>query len=260
VNSEQTPRRVLAVMAHPDDIEFMAGAVLARWARAGAELHFLLLTDGDSGSRDPAMTREALVAQRREEQRAAAATIGAAEVSFLGYPDGRLVPSIELRLAIARAIRRVRPEAVITSDPRFYYSDDYINHPDHRAAGEATLAAVMPLANTRLAAPELLAEGLEPHDVPEVYLAAADQPNCWIPLGEEDVAVQIAALRAHASQVGDWDFEPMVREFLRGAAEQARAKGIDCELAEGFRLIRLGRPEPEAPPLAADVEAAAQGA
>jgi LmbE family N-acetylglucosaminyl deacetylase len=257
VISEQTPRRVLAVMAHPDDIEFMAGAVLARWARDGAEVYFLLLTDGDSGSRDPAMTREALVALRHAEQRKAAATIGAVDVRFLGYPDGRLLPSIEVRLAIARAIRQVRPDAVITSDPRFYYSDDYINHPDHRAAGEATLAAVMPLANTRLAAPELLAEGLEPHDVHEVYLAAADQANCWIPVSEEDAAVQIEALRAHASQVGDWDFAPMVRQFLQGAAEEARAKGVDCELAEGFRLIRLGRPDPA--PLAADAEAAAQG-
>lgn len=256
---EQNPRRVLAVMAHPDDIEFMAGGVLARWARGGAELHFLLLTDGASGSRDPAMTNEALVALRREEQRAAAATIGAAGVSFLGYPDGRLVATIELRLQIARVIRQVRPDAVITSDPRFYYSDDYINHADHRAAGEATLAAVMPLANTRLAAPELLAEGLEPHDVAEVYLGGADQPNCWIPLDEEDATTQIAALRAHASQVGEWDFEPMVREFLRGAAAQARAHGIECELAEGFRLIRLYRPEPPTAPLAADADAAAQG-
>lgn len=257
--SEQTPRRVLAVMAHPDDIEFMAGGVLARWARAGAELHFLLLTDGDSGSRDPAVTREALVATRHAEQRAAAAVLGARDVRFLGYPDGRLVNTIELRLAIARAIRQVRPDAVITCDPRFFYSDDYINHPDHRAAGEVTLAAIMPLANTRLAAPELLAEGLEPHDVADVYLAAPDQANHWIALSEEDAAAQIAALREHASQVGDWDFEPMVREFLRGAAEQARAHGVDCELAEGFRLIRLGRPQPAEAPLAAEADVAAQG-
>ncbi len=260
MSTDQIPSRVLAVMAHPDDIEFMAGAVLAKWARAGAELHYLLLTDGESGSRDPAMTREALVAIRRDEQRAAAAVLGAASVGFLGLPDGRLVASLDVRLAIARAIRQVRPDAVVTSDPRFYYSDDYINHADHRAAGEATLAAVMPLANTRLAAPELLAEGLEPHDVAEVYLASPDQANCWIPVGEEDVAAQIAALRAHASQVGGWDFEPMVREFLRAAAEQARANGIDCELAEGFRLIRLHRPEPASAPLGADLDAAEQGA
>lgn len=258
MTTEETPRRVLAVMAHPDDIEFMAGAALARWARAGAELHFLLLTDGDSGSRDPEMTRAALVAMRHREQREAAAMLGAASVSFLGHPDGRLVASIELRLAIARAIRSVRPDAVVTSDPRFYYSDDYINHPDHRAAGEATLAAVMPLANTRLAAPELLAEGLEPHDVAAVYLAAAEKANHWVPLTEEDAALQIAALRAHASQVGDWDFAPMVREFLTQAAAEARANGIDCQLAEGFRVIRLWRPQPEDAPLSAEADLAAQ--
>jgi LmbE family N-acetylglucosaminyl deacetylase len=249
---------VLAVMAHPDDIEFMAGGVLARWAREGTSLHFLLLTDGASGSRDPAMARATLTAIRQEEQRAAAAALGGAELYFLGEPDGRLVHTIALRLAIARVIRQVRPDAVITSDPRFYYSDDYINHPDHRAAGEATLAAIMPIANTRLAAPELLDEGLEPHDVADVYLAAHDQANCWVPLAEEDVAVQLAALRAHASQVGDWDFEPMVRQFLHGAAEQARAHGIICDLAEAFRLIRLWRPDPA--PLAAEAEGAAQGA
>jgi LmbE family N-acetylglucosaminyl deacetylase len=258
VSETQTPRRVLAVMAHPDDSEFMAGGVLARWARAGASLHLLLLTDGASGSRDPAMSHEALTAIRQDEQRAAAAALGGAELHFLGYPDGRLVATIELRLAIARVIRLVRPDTVITCDPRFYYSDDYINHPDHRAAGEATLAAIMPIANTRLAAPELLAEGLEPHDVPMIYLAIPEQANCWLPISEEDAAAQIAALRAHASQVGDWDFEPMVREFLRGAAEEARAHGIACELAEAFRVIRLSRPDPAAP-LADEAEGAAQG-
>lgn len=254
--SEQIPRRVLAVMAHPDDIEFAAGAVFAHWAREGAELYYLLLTDGASGSRDPAMTREGLTLLRQEEQRAAAALVGAKEVFFFGHPDGRLVHTIELRLDIARVIRQVRPDAVLTMDPRFHYSEDYINHPDHRAAAEATLAAIMPIANTRLAAPELLAEGLEPHDVATVYLAAFHEANHWIPVAEEDVAVQLAALRAHTSQVGDWDFEPMVRDFLRQGGADATAHGVPCELAETFRVIRLVRPEPGEGPLAAEADVA----
>jgi LmbE family N-acetylglucosaminyl deacetylase len=240
---DQPPARALAVMAHPDDIEFMAGAAVARWAAAGTELHYLLLTDGDSGSRDPEMSRERLIWLRRAEQRRAAELMGARSVGFLGLRDGRLVASVELRLAIARAIRSVRPDAVITSDPRFYYSDEYINHPDHRAAGEATLAAVMPLANTRLAAPELLEEGLEPHDVATVYLAAPAEANYWVAVGEADVERQIAAMGAHATQVGGWDFAPMIQRFLGDAAAGARASGLDYPLAQAFRRIRLRQPE-----------------
>lgn len=242
---DQPPARVLAVMAHPDDIEFMAGAAVASWAARGAELHYLLLTDGDSGSRDPEMSRERLIALRRAEQERAAELMGARSVHFLGQRDGRLVPTVELRLAIARAIRAVRPDAVLTSDPRFFYSDEYINHPDHRAAGEATLAAVMPLANTRLAAPELLDEGLEPHDVATVYLAAPAEANYWVGVGEADVERQVAAMGAHATQVGGWDFAPMIRRFLEQATAGALAAGHDYALAQAFRRIRLRRPQAE---------------
>ncbi|KPV52017.1 hypothetical protein SE17_17975, partial [Kouleothrix aurantiaca] len=128
-----TPRRVLAVMAHPDDIEFMAGGLISRWARLGAELHYCLLTDGNSGSRDPSLTPAVLAELRRAEQQAAGALFNVASYCFLGRIDGRL--------AIAREIRRVRPDTVVTCDPRFFYGPTYINHPDHRAAAEATLAA-----------------------------------------------------------------------------------------------------------------------
>jgi LmbE family N-acetylglucosaminyl deacetylase len=242
------PRSALAVMAHPDDIEFMAGGLFARWARAGVELHYCLLTDGASGSRDPNLAPHALAALRRDEQRAAGALFGVRSYSFLGYPDGRLIDTIELRLAIAGVIRQVRPEAVLTSDPRFYYRSTYVNHPDHRAAGEATLAAVMPLANTRLAAPELLAEGLEPHDVQSVYLATPSEPGLYIPLSEQDLADKTAAMRAHASQVSQFPgFAELLRSFAEQAGKQARDQGIACALAEAYVFIGLRRQPAQQP-------------
>ncbi len=241
------PKRVLIVAAHPDDAEFMAGGTLAHWSAQGASIHYCLVTDGTGGSRDPEQTPERLAAIRREEQINAARVLGSNDVTFLGYVDGRVEPTLELRFAIARVIRRVRPDIVITSDPNFRYSPTYINHPDHRAVADATLAAIMPVANTRLSALELLEEGLEPHDVTEVYLSVAITPAVWVPLTSEDIERKIAALREHKSQLGDWDAEPMVREWASKAAEKARENGIDCEFAEGYAYVRLNAPEETQP-------------
>lgn len=242
-----TPERVLAVGAHPDDIDFMAGGTIAHWAAAGARITYLVLTDGAAGSRDPEMSHERLIALREQEQRAAAAAVGASDVIFLKYPDGRLQHTLELRFKIARIIRETRPDAIITSDPTMRWSSafSYINHPDHIAGADATLAAIMPTANTLLAAPELLAEGLEPHDVSEVYLSSFGNGTSWIPLTEEDLRRKVAGLREHHSQLGDWDAESMVRDWSKRTAEKAREAGIDCELAESFIRITLRRPEPE---------------
>jgi LmbE family N-acetylglucosaminyl deacetylase len=241
-----TPRRVLAVMAHPDDIEFMAGGLISRWARLGAELHYCLLTDGNSGSRDPSLTPAVLAELRRAEQQAAGALFNVASYCFLGRIDGRLVADIDLRLAIAREIRRVRPDTVVTCDPRFFYGPSYINHPDHRAAAEATLAAVMPIANTRLAALELLEEGLEPHDVSTVYLAAPDRATLWLPLEQQDLDRKVAAMQAHASQMAGWDAGGMLRQFAAAAAEEARRNGVECEFAEAYVHIALRQPPADA--------------
>jgi LmbE family N-acetylglucosaminyl deacetylase len=241
------PQRVLIVAPHPDDGEFMAGGTLARWSADGASIHYLLVTDGIGGSRDPNQTQEQLARIRREEQIQAARVLGSNDVTFLGYPDGRVEPTLELRLAIARVIRRVRPDVVITQDPLFRYSPNYINHPDHRAVADATLAAIMPTANTLLSAPELNEEGLEPHDVSEVYLAVAVTPTVWVPLTQADIERKIQSLRAHASQMGDWNPEPMVREWAANAAQQAREHGIECEFAEAFAYVRLHAPEERQP-------------
>jgi LmbE family N-acetylglucosaminyl deacetylase len=241
------PKRVLVVAAHPDDGEFMAGGSLAHWSAQGASIHYCLVTDGVGGSRDPNQTPEQLAAIRREEQRKAAAVFGSNDVTFLGYTDGRVEPTLELRFEIARVIRRVRPDVVITQDPNFRYSPTYINHPDHRAVADATLAAIMPVANTRLAALELIDEGLEPHDVSEVYLSVPVNPTVWVSLTAEDIERKIQSLRAHASQLGDWDAEPMVREWATRAAEQAREHGVECEFAEAFAYVCLHAPEEEQP-------------
>jgi LmbE family N-acetylglucosaminyl deacetylase len=230
-------------MAHPDDVEFMCGGLVSRWARQGVELHYCLLTDGNGGSRDPGASAEALAQLRRAEQRAAGAGFGVASYHFLGLPDGRLTPSIELRLEIARVIRSVRPDTVITSDPRFYYNEWYANHPDHRAAGEAALAAIMPFANTLLAAPELLAAGLEPHDVHEIYLASPDRPTLFVPLEAQDLERKVEAMRAHASQVAQFpQFAQLLGDLARQNGELARASGVECELAESYVFINLRRP------------------
>ena len=167
VKPSGVPQRVLIVAAHPDDAEFMAGGSLAAWHRQGASIHFCLVTDGTGGSRDPDMTPAELARIRREEQRGAARELGSDDVTFLGHIDGRVEASLELRMEIARVIRRVRPDTMVVQDPLFRYSSNYINHPDHIAVANATLAAIMPVANTRLSALELLDEGLEPHDVHE---------------------------------------------------------------------------------------------
>jgi LmbE family N-acetylglucosaminyl deacetylase len=200
-STPSTPR-VLVVLAHPDDPEFFCGGTLALWAEQGSWIGYCLLTRGDKGDEhgsDPS----GLAATRELEQRAAAQVLGVAEVTFLNYPDGYLVPDLELRREVVRAIRKVKPTVVVTCDPtNFFPNDRYINHPDHRAAGQVTLDAVFPAAGSRMFFPELLVEGLEPHKVSQVYVAMPQTPNTVI-----DVTAmferKVEALRRHASQIAD---------------------------------------------------------
>ena len=169
---------MLGVFAHPDDPEFFAGATFARWAAEGAEITFLMATSGDKGSADPEMTHEKLIAIREEEERNAAAVLGVKEVIFLRYPDGELAATLGLRRDITRVIRQKKPDMVVTTDPMNWYSERSINHPDHRAIGEATLAAVYPTARDRLNFIELeREEGLAVHKTQQVYIAGAHNPN-----------------------------------------------------------------------------------
>lgn len=216
--------RVLGVFAHPDDPEFFAGATFARWAAQGAEITFLMATSGDKGSEDPEMTHERLIEIREEEERRAAAVLGVKEVIFLRYPDGELVPTLALRRDITRVIRRTKPDVVVTCDPLNWYSEGHINHPDHRAIGEATLAAVFPTARDRLNFIELERdEGLEVHKTRQVYISGARNPNKKVDV-TDFIDRQIEALREHKSQIKDMD----------GLAERLRERKRDPESPDEF--------------------------
>jgi len=227
--------RVLVVMAHPDDAEFGAAGTIARWAREGRQVTYLILTDGNRGSHDPAMTAERLAPIRHAEQCAAAKRLGVMDVFFLGYDDGSLQATLDLRKQITRWIRRCKPDVVVCPDPtRRWSGQRYLNHPDHRAAGEATLDAIMPASDTRLIFPELLEEGLDPHRVKEVYLTGSNEPDVWMDIGET-IDLKIAALREHKSQVGDWtELEKVIRER---AAEVGKERQLAA--AEGFKYFKL---------------------
>lgn len=231
------PDRVLIVMAHPDDAEFGAAGTIARWADAGAHITYVVVTDGSKGSEDPEMTDERLSKLRMKEQRAAAEVLGVAEVVFLGYPDGEVFNTIELRRDIVRQIRLHKPDVIMTLDPTNRFpGGNRINHPDHLAVGDTTLNAVFPLARDRLNFPEHEAEGLEPHKVLEVFLTFTDQPNEIVDI-EDTIETKVAALEQHVSQVGDReDFDEYVRERTRETAE-----GTPYDYAEKFRRITLSK-------------------
>ncbi len=231
------PQRVLAVGAHPDDIDFGAAGSLAVWAEAGAHIEYLVLTDGSKGSPDRAITSQELTNTRHTEQRAAAQTLNAKDVIFLAYEDGALEVTQALKKDIVRAIRTVRPDTVIVMDPTMVYSAEhgFVNHPDHRAAGQATLDAVFPLARDHLAFPDLyVKEKLEPHKVPHVLLVNFDKQNCFVDISET-IELKLAALGKHASQLQDPDATfTMLR--ARAAAIGAQA---DFAYAESFVRIDL---------------------
>jgi LmbE family N-acetylglucosaminyl deacetylase len=240
-SENKAPLRVLIVMAHPDDGEFSCAGTIARWAHEGRDIHYCLVTDGQAGDHgDKEITSEQLAAVRRQEAQAAADALGVQHpVIFLHYQDSKLEPTLEVRGAIARVIRQVRPDVMICQDPTTRWSGQgYINHPDHRAAGEATLSAIMPVAGTRLAYPELAAEGLEPHDVRELYLSGALTPDRWVDI-EGFVETKLAALRTHKSQLGTWDPTEAITARAKESAANARKSGHDMQYAEAFKYFKL---------------------
>src|SRR6478736_4197507 len=203
--------RVMVVSAHPDDPEFSAGGSVARMAKNGAKVTYVIVTDGSQGGEDPKQKDSELIAIRVREQRAAARVLGVKKVEFLGYKDGHLSPDLKLRRDIVRMIRKYKPELVITHIPgRVLDAPMGGSHPDHLAVGEATMAAVYPDSRNPRAFRSLLKEGLQPHEVKEVWLPF------WIS-GDHLVDItttldqKIAALRKHKSQVAkpgrEWDFE-----------------------------------------------------
>lgn len=248
------PERVLIIVAHADDIEFGTAGTVARWTDAGTHVTYCIVTDNGSGSNDPAMTRPALVALREQEQRAAAAVVGVTDVRFLGYPDGTLQPTLELRRELTRLVRQLRPQLVLTMDPTTVFIDavGYINHPDHRAVGEAAIYAVFPSAGTRPIFPELLDEGYAPHDVSWLYLTVATQTNLMVDITSTQ-ARKIAALALHTSQIDQQTLD-MVTGWDKDTGEK---HGV--AYAETFRVLKL-RDDPPAAQESSAISQAVQAA
>ncbi len=228
------PESAMAVVAHPDDVEFSCAGTLALWARAGARVSLVLCTSGDVGIAREDITRQEAAALREAEAEAAARVIGAAEIRFLREPDGMLQATLELRKKLVREIRRFRPEVLVTGDPTVVWTGaNYINHPDHRAASLAALEAAFPAAGQPHLFEELAAEGLTAHKIRKVYVTNWRDGDVWVAI-DGTIDVKVAALKAHASQMGDWDVETNIKQW---AAERAKDHGM--QYAEIFRVVTL---------------------
>jgi len=227
--------RILVVTAHPDDVDFGAAGSVAVWTGRGIEVSYCIATDGDAGGSDHSISRAEMAAIRREEQLTAARAVGVSDVTFLGFPDGRVTPSLELRAAITRAIRLVRPDRVVTQSPERNWSRIYASHPDHLATGEAAACAVYPDARNPFAFPELLEEGLEAHTVPELWIMATERANRAVD-ATDAYERKLAALRSHVSQVGDGaHLDGLLRGWMSGTA---LAAGLpEGRLAEAFHVV-----------------------
>jgi LmbE family N-acetylglucosaminyl deacetylase len=228
-------RRVLAVMAHPDDVDFGAAGTVRAWTEAGIEVSYCLITDGDAGGFDPTVPRSEIPRIRQAEQRAAGAVLGVTDVRFLGYRDGELAVSHELRRDISRVIRQVRPDRMLIQSPDRNWGRIQASHPDHLAAGEAAIQ-VYPDARNPFAHPSLLAdEGLEEWTVPEVWVMASPSPNQWVDV-TDSFDVKIAALQAHDSQTAHMDdLADRVRGWMTMQAQQAGMP--EGRLAEAFMVV-----------------------
>jgi LmbE family N-acetylglucosaminyl deacetylase len=229
------PKIVLAVGAHADDIDFSSSGSVAAWAQKGAEVHYLVITDGSKGSEDKDITSEQMVKIREEEQTNAAKILGAKEVHFLHYEDGALEITMDLKRDIVRIIRQVKPDTVVVFDPTMVYSSEFgfVNHPDHRAAGQATLDAVYPLARDHLSFPDLYRqEQLEPHKVAHLLLINFERQNYYINI-TTTLDLKVKALHKHTSQVPEG-----VSEMLeKRAADTGQKAGF--QYAEGFVRVDI---------------------
>jgi len=236
MTDQAVPRSALVIVAHPDDAEFTMAGTVAVWSAAGCDVTFCLCTDGNVGSHEPGMTRERLAEIRRREERAGCDHLGVSRVIFLGHDDGQLVADLALRRELVATIRQVRPEAVIAQNPtRLFISEGYINHPDHRAAGQAALDAVAPACESPLLWPELGA----PHRVRWVYVWGHEQPNAFVDISET-IERKVAALREHVSQLGDRDPGPMMREWGRASATMA-GEDFKGRYAEAFLRVTINQ-------------------
>ncbi|HSM72145.1 MAG TPA: PIG-L deacetylase family protein [Anaerolineales bacterium] len=231
-----SPQNILVILAHPDDPEFFCGGTLAKWAREGHHITYVLLTIGDKGFHDITpedMTPENLVKLRKIEQQNAAKIIGVEAVHFLDNLDGYLVPDIDLRRDVVREIRRHKPDILVTCDPQTLFAGYGINHPDHRAAGQVVLDAVFPAAGNKVFFPELLAEGFEPHMPKEVWCSLTMQANTTVDI-TATLDIKLQAIFEHATQMQD--IENLTERFKSRRAEDSTEENPRYE--ENFRVVK----------------------
>jgi len=229
-------RRILCISAHPDDNEFTIAGSVARWAREGRHVTFCLVTTGGAGVNEHTPSSEGLIPIRERETQAAARLLGVKDVILLGYADGTLEPTLTMRRDLTRVIRRVRPDIVVCSDPTVrFYGNEYMNHPDHRAVASAALDAIFPSAETSAIFPELLAEGLPPHKVKQVFLAGSLDPDVFVDIAPT-LSTKCRALKAHRSQVGKGEW---VDQLLKAWALRDGKRG-GLRYAEAFKRMVLG--------------------
>jgi LmbE family N-acetylglucosaminyl deacetylase len=235
VPDELAVERILVVTAHPDDVDFGAAGSVATWTDAGIDVTYCIVTSGEAGGSDREMPRAEMAALRQSEQRAAAECVGVTDVRFLGHPDGSVQPTLELRRDIARVIRDVRPERVVCQSPQRNFNRIYASHPDHLAAGAATLDAVYPDARNPFAHPELLDEGFEPWTVPEIWMMAGTETSVHVDTTDV-IDRKIKALLCHTSQIADAEaIETLIRTWAAGTAT---SMGLpEGRYAEAFHRI-----------------------
>ncbi len=227
---------ILAVGAHPDDMDFGVSGSIAKWVKEGATAYYLICTDGSRGSEDPKMTHKRLAEIRKKEQIDAAKVLGVKKVFFLNHTDTQLVCDLTLKEEIVRIIRTVKPNIVVTMDPTFYFSKDrgFVNHTDHRAAALAAMDAVFPLSRDRLTFPEHEKQGLKPHKVEELLFISFYKKDFIVDISET-FDKKIKALAMHASQFADF---PAVEKRVRARAKNlGRSRGY--KFAENFVRIKL---------------------
>ena len=228
--------RAVVVFAHPDDAEFLCGGTVASWAKGGTEVHYVCATDGSAGWNGPNLTRDEIARVREAEMQEAAEVLGVRSVSFLRFVDGTLEPNLELRRAVTREVRRLRPDVLVTFEPSLWSGRRYVNHPDHRAIGEAVLAVVACDAPTRPQFPELLDEGLEPHKVPHLWLPSFDGADTYIDISDT-IDLKIDALHRHKSQMENMGMSDVEKRIRRWAADLGKER--EFEYAEAFRTFEL---------------------
>lgn len=243
MTKEYIPKTAMSIHAHPDDQEFSIGGTLAKWARAGCEIISVVITSGDSGSNEPSRDgayKKELAELREKEQLAANAVLGIKETVFLHYPDGELEPTIQLRKELTRIIRQSKPEVVSCGNPEaWFYGNEYVNHPDHRAAARAACEAVFPSAGTRLIFTDLLSAGYEPHEVKRLYVHGTETPDTWVDI-TETLDLKIKALQQHVSQIPVDEVGKWLTEW---AEEEAKNKGM--KYAESYRVMILKKDDEE---------------